>query len=182
MVNSLAPFVPSRPEVVKKMLEIAYVGPKDTVIDLGCGDGRILIAAVKDFGVERAIGYEMRKDLYKQTLNDIKKQNLEDNITLINDDLLKADLSQATVITLYLTTSGNERLKPKLEKETKNRSRIVSHDFSITGWRPSMKEEFSSHIIYLYTMPESISKKESNSRFRYKDLKNQASKMRRYFR
>jgi len=181
MVNSLAPFVPSRPEVVKRMLEIAYVGPKDIVIDLGCGDGRILIAAVKDFGADKAIGYEMRKDLYKQTLNDIERQNLEDKITLINDDLLKADLSQATVITLYLTTSGNERLKPKLENESKNRSRIVSHDFSITGWNPSMKEEFSSHSIYLYIMPESSAKKESNPRFRYKYFRHQASKIQRYF-
>jgi predicted RNA methylase len=150
------------------MLEVAKVGSNDVVFDLGCGDGRILITAVKDFGARKAIGYEMRGDLYKQTLNEIIKQDLTDRITVINEDLLKADLAQATVITLYLTTSGNERLRPKLENEIKNNARIVSHDFSITKWYHSIKEDFYSHSIYLYVMPEAVTKKRNRvSRFNY---------------
>lgn len=160
MVTSLAPFVPSRPEVVKKMLKVANVGSEDVVFDLGCGDGRILIMAVNDFGAKKAIGYEMRRDLYQRTLNEIIKQDLTDKISVINGDLLEADLTKATVITLYLTTSGNERLRPKMEKEIQNKTHIVSHDFRITKWFPSIKEEFYSHSIYLYVMPEAVKKKE----------------------
>jgi predicted RNA methylase len=169
MVNSLAPFVPSRPEVVKRMLEVAHVGSDDIVFDLGCGDGRILIMAVNDFGAKKAIGYEMRRDLYQQTLNEIIKQDLTDKISIINGNLLEADLTQATVITLYLTTSGNERLRPKMEKEVQDKTRIVSHDFSMPKWSPSLKEEFYSHSIYLYIMPEAVTKKDNkSSQFSYK--------------
>ncbi len=172
MVDSLAPFVPSRPEVINRMLEIARVGPEDIVFELGCGDGRILKAAIKDFGAKKAVGYEMRRDLYKQTLNDIIKQNLTDRIMVVNDDLFHADLTQATVITLYLTTSGNERLRPKLENEINNKTRVVSHDFSITKWYPSIKEEYHNHSIYLYIMPEAVTKKEDKlSRFSSKYYK-----------
>jgi ubiquinone/menaquinone biosynthesis C-methylase UbiE len=172
VVSSLAPFVPSRPEVVKRMLEIANVGSDDVVFDLGCGDGRILMMAVNEFNAKKAIGYEMRRDLYQQTLNEIIKQDLTDKISVINGDLLEADLSQATVITLYLTTSGNERLRPKMEKEIQNKTRIVSHDFSITKWIPSRKEEFFSHSIYLYIMPEAVTKiKFGRSEFSYKYYK-----------
>ncbi len=163
MINSLAPFVPSRYEVVKRMLEVANVGSDDVVFDLGCGDGRILIMAVNNFGAKKAIGYEMRRDLYQQTLNEIIKQDLTDKISVINGDLLEADLTQATVITLYLTTSGNERLRPKMEKEIQNKAQIVSHDFRITKWSPSIKEEFYSHSIYLYVMPQAVIKKEHKS-------------------
>ena len=159
MLDSLAPYVPSEPYVVKRMLEMAQVGPEDIVFDLGCGDGRILISAVKDFGVKKAVGYEMQRDLYKQALKDVKKQGLANRIKVINGNLLEADITQATVITLYLTTSGNERLRPKLESEVKIGTRIVSHDFSISGWRPSVKDEFHSHSIYLYNMPEAVKKK-----------------------
>ena len=166
MINSLAPFVPSRHEVVKRMLEVAHVGSNDVVFDLGCGDGRILIMAVNDFGAKKAIGYEMRRDLYQRTLNEIIKQDLTDKISIIHGDLLEADLTQATVITLYLTTSGNERLRPKMEKEIKNKTHIVSHDFRITKWSPSIKEEFYSHSIYLYVMPDAGTKKEhKNAQF-----------------
>ncbi len=89
MVTSLAPFVPSRPEVVKKMLKVANVGSEDVVFDLGCGDGRILIMAVNDFGAKKAIGYEMRRDLYQQTLNEIIKQDLADKISVIKDYIIR---------------------------------------------------------------------------------------------
>ena len=153
-IRSLAPFVPSPHEIVRKMLELAAVGSTDTVFDLGCGDGRILIAAVNDFGAKKAVGYEMREDLYKQAMQEIKKQGLETKISIVNNDVFTGNFSAATVITLYLTTSGNGKLKPKLADEANLGVRIVSHDFEITGWYPSRKENFYGHTIYLYTIPD----------------------------
>jgi len=150
---SCAPFVSSPIEVVRKMLEIANVGPNDIVYDLGCGDGRILFTAVKEFNAKKAVGYEIREDLYKLTLNEIQKQNLMERVQVINKDLFKADISEATVITLYLTSMANERLKQKLINEARYGTRIVSHDFSIGGWYASKKETFGNHVIYLYTLP-----------------------------
>lgn len=167
MAISLAPFVPSPHEVVKRMLEVATVGNNDIVFDLGCGDGRILIAAVKDFGAKKAIGFEMRQDLYKQAIQEISKQGLENKISIVNNDIFTSKLSDATVITLYLTTSGNEKLKPKLASETLQGTRIVSHDFEITGWYPSKKENFYGHTIYLYIIPDAINiHKEKSSLFK----------------
>jgi tRNA A58 N-methylase Trm61 len=141
---------------VRKMLEIAMVGPLDVVYDLGCGDGRILIAAVKDFEAKEAVGYEIREDLYKAALREVERQNLKNRVKIINGDLFNADISNATVITLYLTTTANERLKDKLKSEAKNGTRIVSHDFSISGWEPVRKENFNDHTIYLYAIPQSF--------------------------
>jgi len=157
MVVSLAPFVPSRPEVVKRMLEISHTGPGDVVFDLGCGDGRVLLSAVRDFGARKAVGYEMRSDLCRQVMKEVANQNLQDRVLLVNEDLMNADVSEATVITLYLTVSGNERLKPKLSREVRVGTRIVSHDFDFKGWHPSVKESFQGHLIYLYTAPEAFS-------------------------
>jgi len=138
-----APYVPTSPEIVKRMLEIAHVRPKDTVFDLGCGDGRILIMAVEESRAKRAVGYEIKKELYKATLSRIEHQGLKDRIRLVNGDMFKADLSEATVITLYLNSSANERLKPKLERETRPGTRVVSHDFEIRGWQPTRKKAFT---------------------------------------
>ena len=137
---SCAPYVPSQPEFVRKMLQVSRVGPDDVVYDLGCGDGRILIMAVKEFGAEKAVGYELREDLYKSTLREIKRQNLKERINLINGNLFEADISEATVITLYLSASGNERLKPKLAKEARPGTRVVSQDFRMNGWHASKSE------------------------------------------
>ncbi len=154
MSTSLAPFVPSRADVVKVMLETAHISPDDVVFDLGCGDGRILLAAVRDFGAKKAVGYEIRSDLYRQTAAEIAKQNLQDRITLVNSDLMGADISEATVITLYLTPSGNEALKPKLSSEAGKGMRVISHDYEFSGWHAAVKRNFQGHLIYLYVMPE----------------------------
>lgn len=155
---SCAPYVPSQPEFVRKMLQVARVGPDDVVYDLGCGDGRILIMAVKEFGAEKAVGYELREDLYKSTLREIERQNLKERINLINGDLSEADISEATVITLYLSASGNERLKPKLAKEARPGTRVVSQDFRMNGWHAS-KSEITGYMgdIFLYVIPDAFS-------------------------
>jgi ubiquinone/menaquinone biosynthesis C-methylase UbiE len=155
---SFAPYVPSQPEVVRKMLEVARVGPEDVVYDLGCGDGRILVMAVKRFGVKKAVGYELREDLYKSTLRKIERQNLKERISLMNGDLFKADISDATVITLYLSASDNEHLKTKLTKEARPGTRVVSHDFRMNGWQAS-ESEITAYIgyIYMYVIPDAFS-------------------------
>jgi hypothetical protein len=160
---SCAPYVPSKPEIVQKMLEIAKVKPNDVVYDLGCGDGRILIKAVEDFKVKRAVGYELDKQRYTSTVKEILRRNLQDRIKIIYGNLFEADLSDATVLTLYLTSWGNDRLKPKLIKETSPGTRVVSHSFRMSEWRV-IKEESVGYFrtIYLYVIPDSFSIKRND--------------------
>ncbi len=138
-------------------MEVAKATKDDVLCDLGCGDGRILTTAVKDFGIKAAFGYEIREDLFKTASAEVQKQNLLERVRIFNKDLFSADLKEATLITLYLTTYANERLKPKLRAEARPGSRIVSHDFMINGWKPTRKENYNEHTIYVYSIPESYS-------------------------
>jgi len=154
--QSLAPFVPSPHAVVEKMLEAAAVKPGETVYDLGCGDGRILIAAVRKFRA-RGVCVELSPELVQKTRQEIRRLGLEDRIQVIEGDLLDADLRQADVVTLYLLTSSNEILKPKLESSLRRGARVVSHDFIIPGWEAERVEKVQAsgrtHTIYVYRMP-----------------------------
>jgi len=150
---SCAPFVATPHEVVRKMLEVAQLSDSDVIADLGCGDGRVLVTAVKEFGVKKAFGYELREDLYKKTLSEVDRLTLSKKVQVINGDLFSADIREATVITLYLTSSANERLKQKLMSEAQSGARVVSHDFAIGDWRPAKKVNFNEHTIYLYILP-----------------------------
>ena len=125
--------------------------------DLGSGDGRTVIMAAKEFGA-RAVGVELREDLVKKALSTIYEQSLQDRITIVNGDMFNVDLTSADVIFLYLTTSANEKVRPKLDSELKKGVRIVSHDYEIVGWK-SIKVEnycenetlgYPSHTLYLY--------------------------------
>lgn len=153
----LAPFVPSPPQVVRQMLLMTELKAGEVFFDLGSGDGRAVIMAVKDFGA-RAVGVEMREDLVKKALSSIYENGLQDRITIVNGDIFNVDLASADVVFLYLTTSANEKVKPKLEAELKNGVRVVSHDYEIVGWKPVRVENFCenpdlgypSHTIYLY--------------------------------
>jgi tRNA A58 N-methylase Trm61 len=122
------------------MLKLADVGPEDVVYDLGCGDGRILFSAIKEFRAKKAVGYELRRDLYKAAVKNVERQNLQKRITIFNDNLFKADISEADVITLYLTTSGNERLKPKLVKEAQLGTYIIPNAFNSPTKRRLVKK------------------------------------------
>jgi predicted RNA methylase len=143
--------------VVQRMLELAEVKPGDVFFDLGAGDGRTVIMAAKTFGA-RAVGVEMREDLAKRAMSVIHDNGLSDRVTIVNGDMFKVDLTSADVVYLYLTTSANEKVKPKMEAELKKGVRIVSHDYEVVGWRPSKVENFvenpslgyPSHTIYLY--------------------------------
>lgn len=157
------PFVATPPEVVHRMLELAKVGSSDTVMDLGCGDGRILLSALSDFGAKMAVGYEIRGDLIKDALDMFESKNLIDRVKLIKGDLLNADLSEASVIAIFLTGTGNDKLRSKFEEEVKPGTRIVSHDFGVDGWKPGKVESFGGHKIYLYLTPEAFRKNNRNS-------------------
>ena len=147
------PFVATPEHVARRMLEMAQVGPNDIVYDLGAGDGRILIMAAREFGA-RAVGIELRKDLYNQIERKIKEYGLDGRVRVIYGSFYEVDVSEASVVTLYLLTSVNEKLRPKLERELKPGTRVVSHDFEVPGWRPVRVEEiydsWTTHKIYMY--------------------------------
>jgi len=144
------PFISSPPEVVRKMLEAANPREHDVLYDLGCGDARILISAITQFKVKRAIGVEIRDDLVKTAREEIRKAGIEGRAEVVHSDMLQTPISEADIVTLFLTTSANERLRPKLEKELKPGARIVSHDYEIIGWKPTRVENLGQHTIYLY--------------------------------
>ena len=153
----IAPFVPSPMPVVQYMLDLAQLKPGEVFFDLGAGDGRTVIMAAKTFGA-RAVGIEMREDLAKRALSVIHDNGLSDRVTIVNGDMFKVDLTSADVVYLYLTTSANEKVKPKMEAELKKGARVVSHDYEVVGWKPVKVENFvensslgyPSHTIYLY--------------------------------
>jgi tRNA A58 N-methylase Trm61 len=143
--------------VVRRMLSLADLKPGETFYDLGAGDGRTVIMAAKDFGA-KAVGVELREDLAKRALNSISELGLEKNAQILQSDLFKVDLSVANVIFMYLTTSANDKVKPKLESELRPGSRVVSHDYEVLGWKPSRVDNFCenpklgypTHTIYVY--------------------------------
>ena len=153
--DNLAPYIPSPQIVVDKMLEAARVKPGEVVYDLGSGDGRIVITAAQKFQA-RAVGVELRADLCKGARAKIHELGLAGRVTLIQGDLLKVDLSPADVVTLYLLTSSNERLRPNLERDLKPGARVVSNDFQIRGWKPADVVHINAgglmHTIYVYEM------------------------------
>lgn len=153
--DTLAPDFPTPQIVVERMLAIASIRPTDTVYDLGCGDGRILISAARLYHC-RAVGVELSRDIYERTCARIRSLGLTDQISIIHGNALRTDLSPADVVTLYLLTSSNERLKPQLERYLKPGARVVSHDFEIHGWKAAQVESVAvdgrQHKIYLYVM------------------------------
>lgn len=147
---SCAPFVGTPIEVARKMLEIVEVQPGDIVYDLGSGDGRILIMAARDFGA-RAVGIELRDDLVEKSTGDVKRSMMDKSIKIIRGNFFDVSIDEADVVTLYLTSSANEKLRPKLEHELQQGARVVSHDFRISEWKPStVYGDLPGHTIYAY--------------------------------
>lgn len=155
--QKLAPYVSSPQPIVVKMLEIARLKSGETLYDLGCGDGRILTTAAKDFGA-KAVGVELSPALVKRARQMVETLGLQDQVKVIEGDLMNVDLSGADVVALYLLTEANEQLRPKLEKELKPGARVVSLEFRIKGWKPSRVEKVEAHrhpyTIYLYELPQ----------------------------
>ena len=153
----IAPFVPSPSVVVEYMLKLADLKAGEVLFDMGAGDGRTVIMAAKTFGA-RGVGIELREDLAKRAMGIINESGLDNRVTILNDDMFKVNLTSADVVYLYLTTSANDKIRPKLESDLKKGARVVSHDYEIIGWKPEKIETFCenpklgypAHTIYLY--------------------------------
>jgi precorrin-6B methylase 2 len=147
-------FVPTPPEVVAAMLKVAKVGKSDIVFDLGSGDGRIPIAAVKDFGAARATGIDIDPQRIKEANANLANSGITGNrVRFLNQDLFTTDISEATVVTLYLLPSLNVKLIPKFEKELKPGTRIVSHSFDMGDWKPEQTIDVDGRKVYYWTWP-----------------------------
>lgn len=149
--NKLAPYVASPSRVVDMMLDMARVKPGETLYDLGSGDGRILVAAAERR--LQAIGIEINPKLVLAATDEIARAGLSARAKVIQGDVMATDFSDANVVTLYMDTSSNAKLRPQLEKYLKPGSRVVSHDYEIPGWKPVRVEktdERQPHTIYLY--------------------------------
>jgi ubiquinone/menaquinone biosynthesis C-methylase UbiE len=153
--DTLAPAFPTPQGVVDRMLELSELKPGETLYDLGCGDGRIVITAAQKFKA-KAVGVEIRRDIYETTSGRVRSLGLTDLVRIVHGNALKTDISQADVVTLYLLTSSNDRLKPVLAT-MKPGARVVSHDFEIHGWKPVTTEKMMvgdrPHMVYLYRIP-----------------------------
>lgn len=147
------PYVASPMEVVHAMLEMAKTGKGDVVYDLGCGDGRIVIAAVRDHGAARGVCVEIDPLLVEEAREHAREAGVEDRIRFIEGDLFEVDLSPATVVTLYLLPDVNLRLRPKLLRELRPGSRVVSSSFDMGEWEPQESDRVWGKNIYLWTIP-----------------------------
>ena len=140
--NSLAPYVPTPQDVVDRMLGLAGVTAKDVVYDLGCGDGRIVITAAKKFGA-RGMGVDIDPDRIKESEANAKAAGVEHLVTFKLQDAMTVDFAPASVVTLYLLSSSNAKLRPLLTRQLKPGSRIVSHAFGMGDWTASKTDVFS---------------------------------------
>ncbi len=167
------PYVPTPHEVVREMLRVAQVSKDDVVYDLGCGDGRIVIAAVKDFGAKRGVGVDIDPERIRESNENARKAGVTDRVKFLQQDLFETDVSEATVVTLYLLPSINIRLRPKLFRELRPGSRVVSHDFDmcdecegegsadcVKGWHPDkvlrVRGPYREHTVYYWVIPAGV--------------------------
>ena len=147
-------FVPTLESVADAMLQMAKITPGDLVYDLGSGDGRIVILAAQKYGA-RAVGIELDPRLVQVSREVAREGEVEDRVTFINADLFEADISQATLVTIYLSRGVNARLEPKLRKELRPGTRIVSHQFPIGTWPPEQTlRADDGTLLYLWTIPK----------------------------
>jgi len=145
-------FVPTPQNVVDAMLELAKVGPGDVVYDLGCGDGRLVITAAKRGA--RGVGIDINPERIEESQVNAREAGVTDRVEFRNEDLFEADISQATVVTLYLLRSLNLKLQPKLFRDLKPGTRIVSHSFDMGDWEPEEEMSVEGRRIYFWTIPE----------------------------
>lgn len=155
------PFVPTTEAGVKTMLKLADVKSTDVVYDLGCGDGRIVIAAAKEYGAH-AVGIDIDPKRIAESKENARRAGVENLVRFEENDLFKADIHEATVVTLFLLSSVNERLKPKLLQDLKPGTRVVSNTFSMGNWKPEKELSVTdsespsafSRRFYLWMIPE----------------------------
>ena len=145
-------YVPTGFDVVVQMLKLAEVTKNDIVYDLGCGDGRFVVTAARQFGA-RGVGVDIDPERIKEARELARRTGADDKVRFIEGDLFEADISEATVVTLYLLTRLNLKLRPKLMKELKPGTRIVSHAFDMGDWQPEKTEQVGATSIYLWRIP-----------------------------
>jgi protein-L-isoaspartate O-methyltransferase len=159
--KSLAPYISTPMPAVDQMLDLAKLKPSETLYDLGCGDGRIVVEAAARYHA-KAVGIEISRRLARQATDNVKSRSLQSQVQIIHGDMMQVDLAPADVVTLYLSTLANERLRPNLEQELRQNARVVSYDFPIAGWRPTQLAETEAgksgirHTIYVYQLPASV--------------------------
>lgn len=155
-----APFVATPPDVVERMLTLAKVGPRDVVYDLGCGDGRIVITAAQKFGA-RGVGVDIEPARIAEAEANARRAGVQRLVTFKRQDALKTDVSDATVVTLYMLSAINVKLRPILTKELRPGARIVSHSFAMGDWEPEHVETFrdaagTTRTLYLWTVDGTV--------------------------
>lgn len=146
-------YVPTPQEVVDAMLQAAKVTKGDVVYDLGTGDGRIPVTAAKKYGA-RGVGIDIDPQRIKEANDNVKANGVADRVRIVQGDLFETNLSEATVVTLYLLPSLNQKLMPKLKAELKPGTRIVSHAFDMGDWKPDQEMDVNGRRIYLWTIPK----------------------------
>ncbi|MDJ0567560.1 MAG: methyltransferase domain-containing protein [Pleurocapsa sp. MO_192.B19] len=153
------PFVPTPENVVNQMLELANVSSDDILYDLGSGDGRIPITAAEKYGT-RSTGVEIDPELVRRSRENAESANVADNVEFLQQDLFEIDLSEATVVTLYLLPDVNLELRSKLLQELEPGTRVVSHDFNMGEWQPEqvvrVQGPTRQHTLYYWVVPEEI--------------------------
>jgi ubiquinone/menaquinone biosynthesis C-methylase UbiE len=154
------PFVPTPYEVVAEMLRLADVGKDDVVYDLGCGDGRIIIMAAEKMGA-RGVGVDIDPQRIKESRENAIKAKVTDRVRFLQKDFFEANISKATVVTLYLTEEVNLKVRPKLLRELKPGTRVVSNDFDMEEWESDktsdLTGDYESYTIYYWVVPANVS-------------------------
>ncbi len=159
------PYVPTPQAVVERMLELAQVKPGDTVVDLGSGDGRIMITAARKYGA-RGFGVELDPRLVRRSNDEARRVGVADRVKFLQQDLFKTDFHEADVLTLYLLPDVNMALRPRILGELKPGTRVVSHDYDMGGWRPEAQETLPApdkavgarkeSTVYLWIVPAKV--------------------------
>jgi SAM-dependent methyltransferase len=147
------PYVPTPDAVVQSMLKLANVQKSDTVYDLGCGDGRIVITAAKLYGAH-GVGVDINPERIREARANAKQAGVEDLVKFVEADLFDADIHNATVVTLYLLPSINLKLRPKLMRDLKPGTRVVSHAFDMGDWKPEKEDDVDGRHVYFWTVAE----------------------------
>lgn len=155
------PFVPTTEEAVRAMLKLADVKNTDVLYDLGCGDGRIVVAAAKDFGAH-AVGIDINPVRIGEAKENARKAGVEKLVRFEENDLFQADIHEATVVSLFLLSDVNLKLRPKLLKDLKPGTRIVSNTFDMGDWKPEKEatvdgadeDSYLSRKLYLWVVPK----------------------------
>ena len=150
------PYEPTAYEIAQEMLRMADVRKDDLVYDLGCGDGRIVIMAAKERGA-RGVGVDLDPDRIRESVENAKQAGVTDRVNFFRQDLFKTDIRKATVVMLYLWPEVNLRLRPRLLKDLRPGTRVVSHSHSMGEWKPDGTAEVSSHKLYSWVIPANVS-------------------------